>query len=366
MDTYYTPPRTVPEDTRRLLARELSRYYSELSASDEKPAPRFSLARVLECMASPDGLRTGYEAEICGATATMAGTTHDQHRVMIPLHALQTRDMTVASASGGGYLVGTEMGSPIDVLRPWSVVASAGVTVLPGLVGNLTLPRVGTASTAGWVAGEGGTFTESQPVMGQAAMTPKTAAVMVEFSRQWRLQAAAGEELLRQQLLRAVGELVDKAFFAGSGSSGEPTGLLLAGGINTFSGSSLALAGLLEARDEILTAGGQEDRLRWVGTPAVQKLLAARERVANGGRHLWDDTGILGKPAHATKNAPAGMLAAGDFSAAVMGIWGPPALRLEINPYQSFAQGILAARVVLSCDFAFPQPGAFSVASSVT
>ena len=366
MDTFYTPTRTVPDDIRLTLVRELIRHYPELRGAQEKPAPRFSLARTLTEMSAPHGLRDGYEKEVCGAAAIAAGETFDHHRVLVPLQAIQTRDMTVASASGGGYLVATDVGGPVDVLRPWSVVARAGITVMPNLVGNLVLPRVSSASTAGWVSGEGSSFTESQPTLGQAALTPKTAAVMVEFTRQLYLQAEAAELLLRQQLMRAVGELADIAFFAGSGASGQPSGLLLASGINTASGTSLAYAGLLEMRDEIIAAGGQEEALRWVGTSAVQKLLAARERSTNNGRMLWDDGGILGRPAHATKNAPASTLVCGDFSQAVMGMWGPPALRLEINPYQDFKAGLLAARVVLSCDFAFPQPGAFSVASSVT
>lgn len=363
----YTPARTIPEHTRRTLARELSRYYHELAGTDDKPAPRFSLSRVLTEMEHPTGLRDGYEKEVCGSAAIVAGENFDQHRVLIPLHAL-TRDLSATGGgTAGGYLVSTDVGSPVDVLRPWSVTARAGITVVPNLRGNLVLPRVSSASTAGWVSGEGSAFTESQPVLGQTVLTPKTAAVTADFSRQWRLQTAeAGEMLLRAQLMRAVGELVDLAFFAGSGAAGQPTGLLLASGINTASGSSLALAGLLEMRDEIIAAGGQEDALRWVGTSGVQKLLGARERVAAGGRHLWDDDGILGRPAHATKNAPASTLIAGDFSQAIMGIWGPLALRLEVNPYQNFAKGLLSARVAISLDFAFPVPAAFSVASSIT
>ena len=367
MDTAYTPPRTVPEDVRRSLARELSRYYHELSDADERPAPRFSLRRLVEQMAHETGCRDGYERELCGATATSAGQDFDRHRVLIPLQALSTRDMTAASASGGGFLVATDSGSPIDVLRPWSVVAEAGVTVLPGLVGNVTLPRVSGASAAGWVSGEGATYTDGQPTVGQVALMPKTAATVVNFSRQWQVQSGeAGELLLRQQLLGAVAKLLDQAFFAGTGASGQPTGLHGTAGIGTQSGSTLAHAGLLAMRRQVLAAGAREDRLRWVGTPNVQETLGGRERASGGGRFLWDDGAVLGQPAHATAYAPTGTLTVGDFGSALMGLWGPPALRVEINPYQSFAAGILAARVVLVCDFAFPTPGAFAVASSIT
>jgi HK97 family phage major capsid protein len=363
----YTPPKTVREDVRASIARELSNYYAELAGSDDKPAPRFSMARVLGQMQEPHGLRDGYEREICAGAAISAGQSFDQHRVLIPLAALATRDLTATGGgSAGGYLVGTALASePTDVLRPWSVVARAGMTILSGLRENFVIPRVVTASGGGWIA-EGVAAPESQPVLGQAAMTPKHVATFVEFSRQWRIQSSdSGEALLRQQLLRAVGELVDVAVLAGSGASGQPTGLHLTPGIGTQSGSSLAHAGILNMRETVLTAGGQESNLRWIGTPAVQETLGARERASGGGRFLWDDNGILGKPAAATKNAPSAALTCGDFSAAVLGIWGS-ALRIEINPYERFASGGMSARVILTCDVAFPQPSAFCVATSIT
>jgi hypothetical protein len=119
-------------------------------------------------------------------------------------------------------------------------------------------------------------------------------------------------------------------------------------------------------RQTALTAGAREDAMQWIGTPAVQGLLSARERASGGGRFIWDGRSILDLPANATPTAPASTLILGDFSKLLLGIWGPPSLVLEVNPYQNFAAGIMAARCVLSCDVALPQPGAFVVASSVS
>lgn len=179
-------------------------------------------------------------------------------------------------------------------------------------------------------------------------------------------QSEAGEALLRQQLLATVGALLDKAFFAGAGGV-EPIGLLNVPGVHATSGAGLAHAGLLEMREAVLSAGAREDRLRWVGAPAVQKLLAARERSPGGGRYLWDDSRVLGQPAHATASAPAGALVVGDFSQAYLGIWGPaPSVRVKVNPHQNFNSAGLAARVLLVCDFVFPQPSAFAAAQAIT
>lgn len=367
MNTLYSPPKDLREDLRSSLARELSRYYHELSEASEKPAPQFSLTRVVEAMTHERGLMDGYEHELCGATAVTAGESYDKHRVLIPLKAIATRDLTAASAAGGGYLVGVDTAQPLDVLRPYSVAVEAGVTVLPNLVGDLVVPRVTAASTAGWVSTEGTSFVDGQPTVGQAALRPKLAALTVNISRQWRLQSAeAGEVLLRQQVLGAGGTLIDQAFFSGTGANGQPLGLHAVSGIGTQSGTDLAHAGLLAQKRQVLAAGARESALTWVGTPLVQEALGARERASGGGRFLWDDGQILGAAAHATANAPADTLTVGDFSRAVLGIWGPPALRLEINPYQDFPRGGVAVRVVLACDVCFPIPAAFSVASSIT
>ncbi|MBK7459104.1 MAG: phage major capsid protein [Betaproteobacteria bacterium] len=263
MNTYTT----TADPVRASIARELARYYAELSGTDDKPAPMFSLTRVLQEMRSERGLHDGYEREVTGAAATIGGTQHDPHRVVIPFGALAgRRDMSLSDASGSSYVVGTANADPFDVLRPYSTTAAAGVTVLSGLRENLTIPRISGAASAGWISEDGVTqYPESQATIGSTSLTPKTCAVRVDFSHQFHRQAPAVEMLLRQQLLGAVGELLDGAFLTGSGNSGQPLGLLATGNINTASGTSLALAGLLEMREEIIAAGGREETLRWIG-----------------------------------------------------------------------------------------------------
>ena len=85
-------------------------------------------------------------------------------------------------------------------------------------------------------------------------------------------------------------------------------------------------------RKAILNGGGREDRLVWIGTPAVQETLAGKEVVSTSGRLLWDHAeGILGRPAFATSTAPAGRLACGDFSTAVLALFGP-GIQIAIDP----------------------------------
>ncbi len=146
---------TQTNDPRASIARELARYYAELSGVEPKSQPRFSLGRAIREAATERGLHDGYEKEVCGGAALMSGGHHDPHRIIVPFGALAQRDLTATSAAAGGYLIGTATPEPVDILRTWSVVASAGITTLTGLRENLAIPRVSTAPTGAWVAEDG-------------------------------------------------------------------------------------------------------------------------------------------------------------------------------------------------------------------
>ncbi|MFN0304502.1 MAG: phage major capsid protein [Burkholderiales bacterium] len=355
------PHRHVPHDVRASIASSLAKYYSELSGLDDPKNRSFSLSRFLSAQAERLPL-TGREREICGAAATMCGQEFNPFRCWIPFSAI--RAMGTAPGAKGGYLADGQVLDAADALRAWSVVASAGVQILSNLRGNVVIPRVSTAVTASWIGENATAPAETPPTLGAASLTPKTAIALVKFSIQLLRQGESVETFLRAQLLAAAGELLDVAFLAGAGGV-QPLGLLGTPGIGTQSGTSLAHAGLLTMRQKCLTAGAREENLQWAGAPAVQELLGARERASGGGKFLWDDNGILGLPARATKNAPASALVAGDFSQSVVGLFGP-GLRLEIDPSQDLNSAGLVARVLLLTDVSFPQPSAFTVATSIT
>lgn len=358
------PDYAVPHDARATIAAELARYYGELAGTAARSTEEFSLARLLLGQTRRDGPQNR-EAEVCKAAATSFAKEYDSCRVWVPLRAIFTqRTMSTQPGSKGGYLVGVNTMQPVDVLRPWSVAAASGAQVMFGLRDNVDIPSTATAVTAGWISEGGQPAVETPPTIGGVSMSPKTAIGLVKFSLQLLRQAEAVEEYTRAMLLAAVGELLDQVFFAGAGGD-HPLGLLGTPGIGTQSGASLAHAGVLAMRKTVLNAGAREERLQWVGTPAVQELLGAREAVTDTARFLWDTDGILGLTARATKNAPASALVCGDFSQAVIGVFGP-GLEISVDPSQDFERAGLVARVMLMADVAFPRPEAFCVATAIS
>jgi hypothetical protein len=157
------------------IAKDLASFYAEMAGT--KPVEeRFSLSRMLNLMAKQQfAAGSCYEAGVCHAAALSQGRGYfSPQSAIVPWGALQ-RDLTASTPFSGGNLIGAVTGSPMDVLRPFSVVARMGVAVVDNLASNLLLPSVGAAATGQWLATEATAITSTTPVIGQVSSTPKTA-----------------------------------------------------------------------------------------------------------------------------------------------------------------------------------------------
>lgn len=146
--------------------------------------PRLNLARAV--MDLSYGKLNGEDREVLEETAKRNGKPFDSQRPYI-----EFRDLVAAVGSAGGYLKSTEVREAVDILRPWSVTARAGVLVEDGLVGDQAIPKITQKSTPQWVSTEGTQVTPSQPTLSQISLTPKTIGDVIVFSRQLAKQANA-------------------------------------------------------------------------------------------------------------------------------------------------------------------------------
>jgi len=332
-----------------------------------EPAPNLLCETIAAALNNSHG---GFVGELHEETMRQSGQVPSSpHARLLPLSLIGSRDMTVASASGGGYLVETQNGPFIELLRNRSVVRRMGARVLSGLRGNLALPKQTGAATAYWLANEATPITESQQTLGQILLTPKTVGAYTEVSRQLILQGGpAAEAMVRADLAAVLALAQDLAALAGSGTGGQPLGLLNAAGIGTFPGTTLGVAGLLEAQSDVAAANGLTPACGYVTTPAVAALLAGRVRFASTNSPLWEgnllDGAVLGFPAMSSIQLPSATAIFGDFSQLVIGEWG--VLEVSVNPFASFAAGIIGVRAMLSLDIGVLNAAAFSVATAIT
>lgn len=345
----------------------------------EKEAQQFSILRAVVAARDKDWSKAGYEAEVSRTIAQKLGKVPDATRFYVPLEVQQRqindprmqgkRDLTVASGSGGGYLVSTQSEGFIELLRNRSVVMAMGARRLTGLQGNLTIPRLSGAATAYWLSTEATAITESQQTLGQLAFAPKTAGAYTEISRLLALQSSPdAESMVMADLATVVGLAVDSAALNGSGASGQPTGIINTAGIGSVTGGSLAYAGVLEFQTDVAGGNALSAACGYVTTPAVAALLMQRVEVASTYSPIWRgnvlDGVCAGFRGMTSNQMPSANLLFGDFNQVVIGEWGT--LEIEVNPYANFAAGIMGVRAMYSIDVGVRYSAAFSLATSVT
>lgn len=335
---------------------------------------RYSMFNAIRAVVDKNWANAGFELECSRAIGAKLQRIQDPNKFYVPYEVqnrqIAKRDLTVASASGGGYLVGTENMSFIELMRNRSVVYSMGARRLSGLVGSVTVPKQTAAGTAVWLANEASTATESAQTFGQMSLTPKTVGAYTEISRQLLLQSSPDAEGLVTADLGAVCALaIDVGAIRGSGASGEPQGIVGTAGVGSVTGTSLAAAGVLEFQADVAAGNLLVDSCGYVTTPAVAALLMARpELPSTGTTRLWQGNMLNGSlfnmRAMTSNQMSAATMLFGDWSQVVIGEWG--VLEVEVNPYANFQAGIIGVRAMVSIDVGLRYGGAFSYASSIT
>lgn len=318
------------------------------------------------------GLDVGYCAERCQEAARQAGKPYDRNRVLIPWSEFAPADFAqrdINVASSGGYLA-DEASIPMvaDLLRPWSVATSAGLTVLSGLKANAYIPAETVAPTITWQQLETTQITESAPTIVQVPLVPKTARGVVALSRLLIKQSDV-ERVLQRWLLRTAGAIVDTAVLNGSGVSGEPLGVLNTPSLSTQSGTSLAWSGVLHMKKLAADANAVDSDVAFISTTSIRELLEARPRVATyGSGFVWENDRIANCPAYATTLMPAATMLSGSMSQIVLGLWGP-GIEIQLNPNDPtlFKSGVVQVAVVVSCDVGLVCPvTAFTKSTSIS
>ena len=338
---------------------------------------KYSLFRAIRAVADKNWSSAGFELECSRTIAKRLNVVQDPNKFYVPFEVQQRqmptapmrRDLTAGTTTAGGFLVGTDNMSFIDVLRNRSVAYRMGARRLSGLIGNVTVPRHTGQATAVWLANEASTITESQQVFAQMALSPKTVGAYTEISRQLLLQSSPDAESIVTADLGAVAALaVDLGVISGSGAAGQPTGITNTAGIGAVTGTSLAYAGILEFQTDVASANVMPVNGGYATTPSVAALMMQRQRFTSTDTPLWNgniwDGQMAGFPAMSSLQLAAASMLFGDWAQVIVAEWG--VLEVEVNPYANFQAGIIGVRAIVSMDVGLRYPAAFSLATSIT
>lgn len=294
---------------------------------------------------------SGYRVphDILASPAALERAAAEQ-AAMLLMRMRGTRDLSVGTTTAGGHLVATQLlaSSFIDLLRNRMVLAGLGATMLDGLVGNLAIPsQTGGASTY-WVA-EATAVTESEATFGQVTMSPKTVGMFTDYSRRTLLQTTpAIEALVRADLANGIAVEIDRAGIAGSGSGGQPQGIINTAGIGAVAGGTNGAAptylNMISLEEQVALANADIGSMALLTNAKMRAQLRGTQQFAStNGVPVWQsDNTVLGYrgvvsnsvPSNLTKGSSSGVCSAlvfGKFDDVLLGMWGGLDLILDTS-----------------------------------
>ena len=351
----------------------------------DKEAESFSFLRALHALANP-GDRKAQEAaafeRVCSEAAGRRLGKSPQG-ILVPTDVQRAavkglqRDLLVGTPTAGGNTVSTDLlaANFIDVLRNRLAVAVMGATYLPGLVGNIAIPRQTGASTAYWVA-ENGAPTESQQAFDQVTMSPKTVGAYTDIARKLLLQSSiAVEAFVRNDLAQVLALAIDLAAINGSGASNQPRGVLQTAGIGSVAGGTNGLAPtwdhMIDLETQVATANADMGTLGYLtNAKARGKLKRTQKFASTNGDPIWErDSTMNGYRAMASNQVPSNLvkgssgavcsaIAFGNWADLLIGLWG--GLDLTVDPYTGSTAGTVRVVALQDVDVAVRRAESFS------
>ena len=128
-------------------------------------------------------------------------------------------------AAGGFLIKDAEDAGLIELLRPASVVRSLNPITVPLDTGTLTMPKMTSGSSGGWI-GEGEAISLTQPEFGSIRLVAKKYASMVPISNDLLRRASRSVDMLvRDDLVDDIAQSTDLAMIRSDGTQGTPKGL---------------------------------------------------------------------------------------------------------------------------------------------
>lgn len=341
----------------------------------QQEVQRYSLGRALVASITGDWSKAGFEREASQATAKLFGRAPEGF--YLPFDYFK-RDFNMGTTTEAGYLRETELRTDLytDALRNAMVLGRMGIRLLPGLTGNVAIPRKATASTLGVLA-EIGSASETNPVTAQPSLSPKRVGAYIEVSKQALIQSAmALEPMLRDDLLMGAAVLIESQVLNGVGSSNEMTGIRNTASIGTVTAganaATLAWSHLVDLESACANSNAEPGELAGYVINTKTRGKAKQVTKSTYLPWLWQDgaTPLNGHKVGVTNNLPSNLtkgtstticsaaLFSSDWSMQVVGLFGAP--DITVDPYSKADTGQVKITLNQFADTANRQPAAFS------
>ena len=364
----------IEEAARKALANQ-----RVLSPSEEKELRSFSISKFLR-EAQHDGL-TGLEAEMAKegeAEFKRSGINPGASSVFLPT-ALVRYDYNTATESGYGdaFIEQTQL-SYDGKLRGAMLGEKLGVKYLNGLQGQVSIVTGG--ADASWIAEESAASV-SKPAYAKGTLSPKRLQVLQGVTYDLLHQSTKDvDRLIMDDMVKAHAAALDAAIFAGTGSSGQPTGVLNASGINSIytndasHAAAVTYAKLVQMETEVgIDNGLLDETLAYVVNAKIQGKLKTIPQIDGYPYYLMNDGKVNGYPCFMTNAIPTATFSGtsncssalfGPWSQVLVGGWG--GLQFIVDPYTAKNKGVLEVTAIAYHDVLVRHAAAFCALLGIT
>jgi len=304
---------------------------------------------------------------------------------------------TGASDSAGGYLIGTEVQAGIiDLARPQSIAAQAGVRRLDGLSSNISFVRTLTGPQVYWIDTEAeDSITESTGSFTNVNAKPHPMAALSKMT--WGMLNQPSESIdahIKSELSTVLTLAEDGAIFTGTGVNGQPLGVFNTPNVSTnaLAGSADTLFGIGAGTPSLATSEFSQNYFRSFG----QTLRSSNTMNLPGSKLAWvfendvaEDveacvTGLTGEPlflkgddmlitqlmrkpiytsSQLTNSGSDRRAMFGDWNQVVVPHWGALELRVA-EEGDDFKKARMSVRIIQSMDVVVLQPTALVKATT--
>jgi HK97 family phage major capsid protein len=335
----------------------------------------YSLGRMVQAQVTGDWRNAGFEREINDEIAKRVGRSAEG--IYVPDFAWQQRGPLSTAATGGSgaevvfddFVPTAHRGDMfIEALRARQVLSGLGATYMTGLTGRIKMPKVATGANAAFVE-ELADVADGAGTDGGVTLQPRTMGAFVDLSRLLMMESVpAIEQVIQNDLLASAADRTEFYAIQGSGSSGQPTGILNTSGVNNLDISTgtdvaaltwadiTALVKLVEEDNGIVNGNAAG----FLSHPSVKAKMSQTVKVASTDSVMllndpWNN--IYGYPAAFSSNVPttldpgdggndASALIFGDFSQLIIAQFGAPSIL--VDPYTGSRAGTV--RMVLHAE----------------
>ena len=327
-------------------------------------------ALVRDMIGSDATVDAGYEREV---GKELTGGKDTPHGGVIVPWSVFARDANPMTTVNNAALIPTNtLGEHlIKPLAAKTILAAAGARFIDRLQpGHVKIPKADNV-TAVWISAEAADAPTVTPTFAAKTATPHLIAAKIDITRELLVQSCLDvQAVLTNLILESMAREIDAAALAGTGTNGQPLGIVGTEGVNSVTvatpGSATA-AEIASFVDTVAAANADDDKVAFVAPSAVRANLRDVRRPAvvatngvYGGELIMQNGRLFDKPLHVSNVAPAKKLVAGDFSEVAVLTWGK-GIEVLFDRYTFSKTGGLRMIAFIETDVIVRNPAAFAV-----